>query len=292
MSSLSIIDNQVIPVTEYVNELGKEMSSLLGMDEFEGQIYLTLLRTGPITASALAKELSVDRAKTYRVIDKLSNEGFVSLSFSSPKMCIPIDPENALTIILEKKEHEVKKIRDIGKKIIRRVKDTIVPHFGTNVPAFRIIQGTEKIYSNIEKILEVESEIIYIVTTSEDVAKMYHSNIPERISSFKKEGGMVRLIVDADDKQIISFLRRINATETRLGKLPSKGRMVVSKNNQMIISKDMDFAKHASNKSEYAMITNAPEMVDNIFSLCSFLWDASKKINFTKKHKSNLMKTL
>lgn len=292
MSSLSIIDNQVIPVTEYVNELGKEMSSLLEMDEFEGQIYLTLLRTGPITASALAKELSVDRAKTYRVIDKLSNEGFVSLSFSSPKMCIPIDPENALTIILEKKEHEVKKIRDIGKKIIKRVKDTIVPHFGTNVPAFRIIQGTEKIYSNIEKILEVESEIIYIVTTSEDVAKMYHSNIPERISSFKKEGGMVRLIVDADDKQIISFLRRINATETRLGKLPSKGRMVVSKNNQMIISKVMDFAKHASNKSEYAIITNAPEMVDNIFSLCSFLWDASKKINFTKKHKSNLMKTL
>ncbi len=292
MSSLSIIDNQVIPVTEYVNELGKEMSSLLEMDEFEGQIYLTLLRTGPITASALAKELSVDRAKTYRVIDKLSNEGFVSLSFSSPKMCIPIDPENALTIILEKKEHEVKKIRDIGKKIIKRVKDTIVPHFGTNVPAFRIIQGTEKIYSNIEKILEVESEIIYIVTTSEDVAKMYHSYIPERISSFKKEGGMVRLIVDADDKQIISFLRRINATETRLGKLPSKGRMVVSKNNQMIISKVMDFAKHASNKSEYAIITNAPEMVDNIFSLCSFLWDASKKINFTKKHKSNLMKTL
>jgi len=292
VSSLSIIDNQVIPVTEYVNELGKEMSSLLEMDEFEGQIYLTLLRTGPITASALAKELSVDRAKTYRVIDKLSNEGFVSLSFSSPKMCIPIDPENALTIILEKKEHEVKKIRDIGKKIIKRVKDTIVPHFGTNVPAFRIIQGTEKIYSNIEKILEVESEIIYIVTTSEDVAKMYHSYIPERISSFKKEGGMVRLIVDADDKQIISFLRRINATETRLGKLPSKGRMVVSKNNQMIISKVMDFAKHASNKSEYAIITNAPEMVDNIFSLCSFLWDASKKINFTKKHKSNLMKTL
>jgi len=103
VNSLSVIYNQKIPFSEYITELGKEMSSLLGMDVFEGQIYLTLLRTGPITASALAKELGVDRAKTYRVIDKLSNEGLVSLSFSSPKMCIPIDPENALTMILEKK---------------------------------------------------------------------------------------------------------------------------------------------------------------------------------------------
>jgi len=192
---------------------------------------------------------------------------------------------------LKKKECEIKKIQVTGKKIIKQVKDTIVSRFGSNVPAFRVIQGTEKIYSNIEKILEVESEIIYIVTTSEDVAKMYHSNIPEKISSFKKEGGIVRLIIDADDYQMIPFLKRINATETRLGNLPSKGRMVGSKNNQMIISKDSGLARHASIESEYAIITNAPEMVDNIFSLCSFLWDASKKINLQKKHKSNLMNT-
>ena len=288
MTSLSIIDNSGTPFTEYVTKLGKEMSFLLGMDDFEGQIYLTLLRTGPITASALAKELSVDRAKTYRVIDKLSNDGFVSLSFSSPKLCIPIDPENALTMVLEKKQHEIKKIQNTGKKIVQRVKDTIVPHFGSNAPVFRIIQGSDKIYSNIEKILEIESEIIYIVTTSEDVAKMYYSDIPEKIHSFQKGGGIVRLIVDVGDDQMMSFLRRINATEIRLGKLPSKGRMVVSKNNQMIISKDHSLVQSNSVESEHAVITNAPEMVDNIFSLCSFLWNVSKKINFTKKHKSKL----
>lgn len=279
----SSIDNQDIPpYIEYVNELGKEFSSLLGMDELEGQIYITLLRTGPITASGVAKELGLDRAKTYRIIDKLSNEGLVSIAFSSPKMCIPIDPENILTMILERKEQEIKKIQETGKKIIDRVKDVAVPSVFTNVPAYRVIQGTEKIYSNIEKILDMNSEIIYIVTTSEDIAKMYHSNIPEKMTLFEMRGGSVRLIVDSNDKMIIPFLKRINATETRLGKLPSRGRMIVSKNNQMIISQDSEHNSSFSTESDYAMSTNAPEMVDNIFTLCTFLWDSSKKINLTK----------
>ena len=282
MNNLPMEKEPRTPFIEYVNELGKDLATVLGMEEFEGQIYLTLLRTGPITASALAKELGVDRAKTYRVIDKLSNEGFVSISFSSPKMCIPIDPENALSTVLEKKEQEMKKIQTTGKKIIKRVKDTIIPNFGSNVPAFRVIQGPEKIYSNIERILDVDSEIIYIVTTSEDVAKMYHSNIPEKMNSFKTRGGKVRLIVDADDHQMLPFLGRINASEIRLGKLPSKGIMVVSKDNQMIISKENDLSRHSSLETDYAIITNAPEMVDNIFSLCSFLWKSSKRIDFGK----------
>jgi len=279
----SSIDNQDMPpYIEYVSELGKEFSSLLGIDELEGRIYMTLLRIGPITASGVSKELGLDRAKTYRIIDKLTNEGLVSIAFSSPKMCIPIDPENVLTMILEKKEQEIENIQKTGKKIIERVKEIVVPNIFTNVPAYRVIQGTEKIYSNIEKILDMNSEIIYIVTTSEDIAKMYHSHIPEKMTLFEMRGGSVRLIVDSNDKKIIPFLRRINATETRLGKLPSKGRMIVSKNNQMIISQYNERKSRFSTESDYAMSTNAPEMVDNIFTLCTFLWNSSKKMNLGK----------
>lgn len=279
MASISIEDIQNnVPFIEYVNELGKDLSSVLEMDEFESLIYLTLLRTGPITASALAKELGVDRAKTYRTVDKLSSEGFISISFSSPKLCIPIDPENALSLVLEKKEQEIKKIQKGGKTIIKRINDTIVPNFGSNVPAFRVIQGSEKIYSNVEKILEDDSDIVYVVTTADDVAKMYHSNIPEKISLFKKKGGELRLIVDMNDKQMLPYLQRIGAAEIRLGKLPSKGITAVSKCSQVIISKENKLNKYSSLESDYAIVTNAPEMVDNIFSLCSFLWDSSKPI--------------
>jgi len=46
-----------MPVQEQVENLTIELQETLDFDELESKIYLSLLRTGPITASGLAKEL-------------------------------------------------------------------------------------------------------------------------------------------------------------------------------------------------------------------------------------------
>ena len=120
---------------------------------------------------------------------------------------------------------------------------------------------------------------------------MYHSTIPEKISICEKNGGKVRLLVDMNDPKLAPFVKRFNATETRIGKLPSKGRMVVQENKKMIMSDSAASSQNASADSDYSLCTNSSEMVDNIFTLCSFLWDSSKTLktidvkNFVKKTK-------
>ncbi|NDB88765.1 MAG: hypothetical protein EB164_07595, partial [Thaumarchaeota archaeon] len=42
----------------YVEGLANELSAILNLDELETKIYLNLLRIGPVTASALAKEIN------------------------------------------------------------------------------------------------------------------------------------------------------------------------------------------------------------------------------------------
>lgn len=59
---------------------------------------------------------------------------------------------------------------------------------------------------------------------------MYHSTIPEKISICERNGGKVRLLVDMVDPKLSSFVKRFNATETRI---------VVQKDKKMIMS---DFA--------------------------------------------------
>ena len=63
---------------DYVDALKGELEEILDLDELEVKIYLNLLRTGPITASALAKELDVDRARMYRTVDKLVSRNILS----------------------------------------------------------------------------------------------------------------------------------------------------------------------------------------------------------------------
>jgi len=64
----------------------------------------------------LAKEMKIDRNKIYRIIDDLVSAGFVSMTLSSPKLCIATEPKNAVDIILHKKKKEIDKNNKFKKK--------------------------------------------------------------------------------------------------------------------------------------------------------------------------------
>jgi len=273
-------------------ELILQLSTILDLETVEARIYLNLLRLGPVTASSLAKELDVDRTKTYRTIDKLLNMSIVSTTISNPKLCIATKPEEVLKIVLQKKQDEINRVEKIGQEVIKKINKIVPITDGHYVPTFRTVQGRANIYSHIEKILEDSSGTIYIVTTTEDILRMYHTAIPEKIKECIGKGGTVRILTDADDKKFLPLIDRLKPTETRLGKLPSKGRIIVEEGKQMVMSDVMnasDFVIPENSRSttdsfslgadsDFALWTNSAEMVNNIFSLCKFLWRTSKPL--------------
>jgi len=221
---------------DQVNGIASDLEEILDLDDLEAKVYLNLLRVGPITASALAKELDIDRARMYRTVDKLVSRNIISTTLSSPKLCIAADPHDALKIALGKKEDEVNKIKKSGEAIMDKINSEITTNHSTKVPTFRVVQGRQNIYADIAQLIEDTTGIIYIATTLDDVSRMYHSTIPEKITICEKNGGQVRLLVDMDNPKLIPFVKRFNATETKICKLPSKGRMVVQKDRRMVMS--------------------------------------------------------
>ena len=267
-----------------VVEIEQEIANVLDLDSLDAHIYLNLLRMGPVTASALAKELHIDRTKAYRTIDKLLNLKIVSTTFSKPKLCVANKPEDVLKNVLENKESQVKRIRTAKDHILRCIEETIPSNYSSNLPTFHITQGTHNIYSDVEKLIENAKGIVYIVTTLRDLSKMYHTNIPEKIKICEKNGGQVRLLTEVFNKEHLPFVSRFGATEARIGKLSSKGRMVVEQESQMIMSDivwgDSD---QTSIESDYAICTYSTEMVNNIFILCHLLWENSKTLKKRSK---------
>ncbi|MCH7647494.1 MAG: TrmB family transcriptional regulator, partial [Thaumarchaeota archaeon] len=207
---------------DQIKGIAIELEEILDLDDLEAKVYLNLLRIGPITASALAKDLNLDRARMYRTVEKLVSRNIISTTLSSPKLCIAVDPHDALKIALGKKEDEVNKIKKSGEAIIDKINNEITSNQVTTIPIFRVVQGRQNIYADISQLIESTTDLIYIVTTLEDVSRMYHSTIPEKISICERNGGKVRLLVD--NPKLASFVNRFNATETKICKLPSKGR--------------------------------------------------------------------
>ncbi|MEK0330810.1 MAG: TrmB family transcriptional regulator, partial [Nitrosopumilus sp.] len=173
--------------------------------------------------------------------------------------------------------------------IMDKINDQITTNQISKVPTFRVVQGRQNIYADIAQLIENTTDIIYIATTLDDVSKMYHSTIPEKITICEKNGGQVRLLVSMDNPKLAPFVNRFNATETKICKLPSKGRIVVQKDKKMIMSDSAATFQNSNSDSDFSLCTNSVEMVENIFTLCSFLWDSSKPLktldvkNFVKK---------
>lgn len=263
---------------DQLSGIASELEEILDLDDLEAKVYLNLLRAGPITASALAKELDIDRARMYRTVDKLVSRNIISTTLSSPKLCIAADPQDALKIALRKKEDEVNRIKKGGEAIIEKINSEITIKQGTNVPTFRVVQGRNNIYADIAQLIENSSDTVYISTTLEDISRMYHSAIPEKIMICEKKGGKVRLLVELDDPKLIPFVKRFNASETKICKLPSKGRMVVQKDKQMIMSDSATSQMSTNSESDFSLCTNSSEMVSNIHSLCSLLWETAQPL--------------
>jgi len=269
-----------------LDSLSFQLSSILGLEEMEANIYLNLLRVGPISASALAKEVDVERTKTYRTIEKLLNQNIVSTTFSKPKLCVATKPEEVLKMILQRKEDELKLLKDTKVDVVKKIKEMVPADHKNRMPTFHIIQGRANIYSNIGKLIENSTDNVYIVTKLKDISRMYHTSIPEKIKICEKNGGRVLLLTEINDEKLLPFVKRFGATEVRVGIVRSKGRMIVQKNNQMIMSDNTAKEEGAVGiESDYAFSTNSIEMVNNIDTLCNFLWKNSKPLMIALKKK-------
>lgn len=255
-----------------------ESLAYFGFEDIDSKVYMGLLQTGPVSVGTLSSRLGIDRGKTYRSLSKLRNLGVVSTTFSNPTLCSAIEPIEALSTILERKQDEIVTMKSLSEKISQDISEIVRNCDIQEVSSFVIIQGRSNIYSRVGKILQKATGTVYIVAPQEDLIRMYHTTIPERIQMIKESGVEVRILTDVASQKELSFITRLNPSEIRLGKLPSKSRMIVEENKQLIMSGSLNGSMDLNDEGDSVMHTNSIEMVNNMYSLCTLLWNKSKAI--------------
>ena len=262
---------------ELVNSL-----SYFGLEKTDAIVYLGLLQMGSVTVGTMSGKLDIDRGKAYRALNKLRNLGLVSTTFSNPTICKAVEPEEALITIIQKKEDEIITMQKLSRKIVKDLKQITHEPSVTEVSSFSIIQGRSNIYARIGKLIQESTNTVYIVTTVEDILRMYHTAIPEKIKICRQNGGQVRLLTHTNSENLLPLIDRLNTNETRIGKLPSKSRMIVEEQNQLVMSGSIKETMNLNDDNDSILYTNSSEMISNMFSLCTHLWKKSKPIQMVK----------
>ena len=252
--------------------------SYFGLDKTDATMYLGLLRIGSLTVGKMSTKLDIDRGKAYRSLNKLRDMGLITTTFSNPTICESISPAEALTTVIQRKEDDIVTMQKLASKIVKDLKDLNRPQQVSEASSISIIQGRSNIYSRIGKLIQESKKNIYIVTTAEDILRMYHTAIPEKISLCQKNGGKVHVLTDTNNENILPLLNRLKASETRVGKLPSKSRLIVEQEGQLVMSGSIKESMDLNDDTDSILYTNSQEMVNNMFSLCIHLWKKAKPV--------------
>lgn len=249
------------------------------LEESEVFIYLGLLRSGPITVGNIAVKLGIDRGKVYRSLGKLRNAGLVTTSFSNPAICAPQEPSIALQTLIDKKQDDLFIMQKLAEKISHAMSEIKTKYKKDAESYFSIIQSRPVIYSRIGRMLQYSRDsTIYIVTTGIDLTRMYHTSIPEKIHCAAKNNVIVQILTEPIvSTEILSTIKKLGANEIGTIELPSRGRIIVQKDNQLIMSKISNPALNLSNAEDVAIHTNSTEIVKNIWALCEHLWASSRR---------------
>jgi sugar-specific transcriptional regulator TrmB len=94
----------------------KEVLSGLGLTNNEIEIYLTLLKAGPISVNKIGEKSGLHRQVCYDALERLLEKGFVSYFIQNNKKHFQaLDPQNILHYLDEKKES----VRNIIPKLLK-----------------------------------------------------------------------------------------------------------------------------------------------------------------------------
>ncbi|WP_299291236.1 TrmB family transcriptional regulator [Nitrosopumilus sp.] len=249
-----------------------------GLEEIDAKIYVGLLQMGSVTVGTMAQKLDVDRGKAYRSLNKLRNMGVISTTFSNPTIVNAVKPAEALTSIIQKKEDEIVMLQKLAHSLVENLNNFERESAPTDLSSFSIVQGRSNIYTRIGKLIQESTEKIFLVTTSDDLMRMYHTSIPDKIHARINAGGEVRIITEECTAKAMEIIEQLGTPDIKIGKLPSKSRMIVESKNQLIMSGAMKESMDLNDDVDSIMYTNSAEMVENMFSLCTHLWKKSKPL--------------
>lgn len=122
----------------------EEELRLLGLNEIDIKIYLTLLKLGEASASEIAQKAEIPRASVYDILERLEKEGLVSYIVKDFKKYFnATNPK----IIIETLEYKKKKIKDILPELEELKKK--VPEKSPKTEVYTGIKGLQTILNMV-----------------------------------------------------------------------------------------------------------------------------------------------
>jgi HTH-type transcriptional regulator, sugar sensing transcriptional regulator len=127
-----------------------ELLKEIGLTDGEVRVYLALMDLGSSTTGNIIKKSKVHASKVYPILDRLIEKGLVSFIKKTKKTVYTANPPNTINSYLNKKEMEIKELKESAKDIIEELSKKSF----SNVTDATVYLGFKGLRTACEKIYE------------------------------------------------------------------------------------------------------------------------------------------
>lgn len=126
--------------------------SEIGFDKAESEIYLSLLKSGPVSAGKIAKATQINRTTVYDVLERLIKKGLITYQYETKtKLFCVVNPKRILEIAKE----QLDTTKDMLPELVNLYSKS------KDIEDFRIYRGTKGIKNILNDILNYKSYVAY-----------------------------------------------------------------------------------------------------------------------------------
>lgn len=177
----------------------------------EARIFLFLTRTGPGSASDIARGTKVPRSDTYRHIGSLLARGLLTSTFTKPQKYTALSFEDAIDLLVKTKYEALSAILQRKRELQNRL--TAISKANPRQEEavsneFQVLEDKEVIHSKIKKkLLQAESMVLAKIS-KRTMINFYHAEICDEMISLEKHN--VEVKIKTDWHGIYDYLKEID----------------------------------------------------------------------------------
>lgn len=148
---------------EELEEIAEALEAV-GLTAEEGQVYLLLLQAGPSKARGLVPAFDASRSKLYRLLDEMSQKGFVSKSLERPTVYHPVPPGDAFTIQRANLKQQREHLDAVQDELLPRLERLHRVVEGPEPTDWKKVEDTERIYEVLQRVVAEAQESVWVAS--------------------------------------------------------------------------------------------------------------------------------
>jgi len=263
-----------------------EILKKYGIDEEESQVYLDLLFQGPEGASVIAKRLSINRVKVYRILKRLESKGLVEAVLGRPVKYLAAPLNETITRFIEEEKRRVRLMEEEKNRLLEIYERIAERQPRVVMPRFRILHGRRSIFNFLHEMFNGAEKEIALTTTVNDLYRFTYAGLDDILRRNAQNGIKVRILTEINEKTIDIIENYLDFAEVHHRNLPGPVRFITVDRKRAFTSILMDDSMSISTDKDSGLWTDSSSYVEALRKFFEDFWsegiDASIRITDLK----------